>query len=255
MLNVEYLTQDDFEQLPKFKGKELIRVKNHNLYKRIAISKLVFVEYLATLAHRKGLVLPEAMFGDTRFFNGYVMKSINGSMNVDEYIANPNRPSIDPAAIFKKILTLVEVANRSFVIGDVRNSNILITPNQPYLIDFENGRKLYDYAAPISAFYHIKCDGELILESALTDRIKALISALSMYYNLDLEMHYSDKDIVKLIEDLESVKAPKSILDYLNYLINQAINEKFEEVKPFNNFIKNLEPLSKEDRTRLLVRL
>ena len=100
--------------------------------------------------------------------------------------------------------------------------------------------------------YCLALEKTLIPDSKLSDIFKALLSALSIYYGIDLEKYFANKDILNLLEALKTIKSNPILIYYIEYLIEKArmqdenIDLKFQEVVDY------LELPSQKEKERLV---
>lgn len=219
MLN---LKKEEVESLPQFK-RGLYWGPDDTLYKVIRINDKEnrddFYLYVSNLKDVPGLVLPIDLIKDEHIY-GYQIPYIPDSKNVDELIQEEN-PQLDIIAIMKSIFASLKGINEHLVLGDVRNTNILIQNNEALFIDWDFGKKVNSKEC-LFVCYCIIVNKHIVPDSKLSDILKALLSALSIYYGIDMEEFFSNKDLVELFDILKTIKANPALLYYIEYLIEKA---------------------------------
>lgn len=244
------LPKKEFLTLPKLNEK--VRIKDNKIFKMCNtkyVSPESFLTYLVSLPNISGAILPDDILIDDSIY-GVTSKYLNGSQNITEYLDNP-RFEIDIINTIKKIFITLNKIHEFFIIGDVRNENILLTPDEPYFIDFENGRR-FDENRFLQTYYSIYVKKLAIDDSKISDTFKTLISVLSIYYTLDLEYLFMGKSMEDLLLLLINSKSNKYLIYYLESLINDVKNGNYESFFDFTKIIDYLTPPSEKEKNRLI---
>lgn len=245
------LSGEELNKLDNFSGNKNLREKGKYLYK-CSCADYKRLRFLKLIPKHKGLVLPTRLLkNEIDVIYGYQMPKIPNSINIDQYISNPN-PEIDILKMIDQLFKLLKIVHRYLIFGDVRNSNILLSENQAYLCDFDfSVLKTQKVIHNSLAYYNLVFDsnGTFYELSQLSDTIKLLISCLSMYYETSLELLRTNEYISfnEVYELLESINASKHILDYCKSLLNDVHNSKDKASISFREYIPYLTlPSTKE---------
>lgn len=229
------LSKEEFEKLPYFINifTDTIRKgPNGLLYKRFRSTpsslEIEFLCYLNSLSNIEGLLLPTDLLKDEGIY-GLAMPEVKNAQNIDEFLTNP-KVNIDIKDIIKKLHEYLTNIHNYLVLGDIRNTNILLTEEKPIFIDIE-GSKKKDSPYDLNVFYYVKVDGRVMPLNALSDLFKTFISSLSLIYDISFEKYFVNKDMTILLDLLKKINADISLVYYLDYLINQA-----KEQQDYANF-------------------
>lgn len=246
------IKKEEIESLPQFKP-SIYWGPDNTLYKVIRKNtnenRDDFYLYVSSIQDTPGLVLPIDLIKDDNIY-GYQLPFIENSQNVDEFIRKP-KANTDILEVMKSIFTALEQINTHIILGDVRNTNILIKDNGAFFIDWDYGKKISSKET-LLVCYCLALEKTLIPDSKLSDIFKALLSALSIYYGIDLEKYFANKDILNLLEALKTIKSNPILIYYIEYLIEKArmqdenIDLKFQEVVDY------LELPSQKEKERLV---
>ncbi len=245
---------EEFESLPRFQNKEDIRRKYDTLYKRLDTDKganIEFIKFLRGLPKIPGVVLPKRLIVSPGYKQrgeepyGHTMNLVHGK-NLDKFLHANVKNSIDTVKAIYDLFAILENIHEHFIFGDVRNSNIIMSSSGPVFVDAENGKKLGSDADVLS-YYEIEVDDEFLEPTFISDNIKALLCALSIYYGFDFERMYLNQDIVYLLELLINIKAPNRFISYLDYLLDLALTYPNIKPKPFGAFPGELPPVTQDE--------
>lgn len=213
-----YITEKEFRSMESFNP--YIKIKDNYLYKMLRNLDgfmLEYFHYLVNMPKIDGLIKPNDLIKDDSIY-GYQMDYIPNSQNLTEYLQNP-KFYIDRIQAMRDIFNTLNEIHKSIIIGDVRNANFLLTEDKTYFIDIDEGKKISSPGA-LRAYYDIICDGKFVRNRFASDAIKAFVSALSIYYGIDIELHFVRRnDIKDLYSLLKEIKANPIFLYYLDYLI------------------------------------
>lgn len=246
------LKKEEVESLPQFKS-NLYWGPDDTLYKVIRLNDREnrddYYLYVNSLKNIPGLVLPIDLIKDDHIY-GYQLPYIADSHNIDELIAQ-DTSNLDIIQIITSIFEALNSINKHLVLGDVRNTNILIRNNEAFFIDWDFGKKVNSQKT-LLVCYCIVINKHIIPDSKLSDMLKALLSALSIYYGIDMEKQFSNKDPIELLNILEYIKANPNLIDYVKYLIEKAKNQDNKIDLQFSEVAKHIEPPSKQEKERLV---
>ena len=248
MLN---LKKEEIESLPQFK-RGLYWGPNNTLYKIIRTNEKDnrddFYLYVNSLKNIKGLVLPIDLIKDEHIY-GYQLPYIPDSKNIDELLKRKSS-QLYTIAIMKSIFEAIREINNHLVLGDVRNTNILIHNNTALFIDWDFGKKTTS-KKNLLVCYCIAINKHIVPDSKLSDILKVLLSALSIYYNIDMEKYFSNKDLLDLFKILKYIKANPALLYYIEYLIEKAKCQDDKLDLQFSDIADYIEPPSSKEIKRL----
>lgn len=231
------IKKEEVEALPKFKS-NIYWGPDDTLYKVIRNNEAndEFYHYVYNLPPILGLVQPLELLKEQKIY-GYQLPFIKDSKNIDELIAS-NKSDFDTIAIMKSIFESLKNINKYLVLGDIRNTNILIKDNQALFIDWDFGKKV-NSKKTLLVCYCIVINHHILPDSKFSDTLKALLSSLSIYYNHDFEVSFANKDLLDLLEILTNINANPNLLYYIDYLFDKVKSNDhhldlcFTDVAPF----------------------
>lgn len=246
------IKKEKIESLPQFKP-SIYWGPNDTLYKIIRTNQREnrddYYLYVSNLSCIDGLVLPIDLIKDDKIY-GYQLPYIAGSKNVSEFIRRPNKDA-DTMTIIKNIFKALENINHHLILGDVRNSNILIKGSEVSFIDWDYGKQISSKET-LLVCYCLAINKKIIPDSKLSDTFKSLLSALSIYYGIDMEKFFSNKDLTKLLEILKSINANPNLLYYFEYLIEKFTDYNDEIELNFSDVVDYIKPPSNKEKERLV---
>lgn len=246
------LKKEEVESLPQFKS-NLYWGPDDTLYKVIRLNDREnrddYYLYVNSLKNIPGLVLPIDLIKDDHIY-GYQLPYIPDSKNIDELLQEEKR-QLDIIAIMKSIFESLKVINEHLILGDDRNTNILIRNNEAFFIDWDFGKKV-NSQKKLLVCYCIVINKHIIPDSKLSDIFKALLSALSIYYGIDIEDIFSNKDLIKLFEVLKYINANPTLLYYIEYLIEKAKCQDDNLDLQFSDIAEYITPPSSKEKERLV---
>lgn len=250
-----HIKKEHIKSLPKYK-KDLYWGPNNTLYKVFRIpsnsTRDEYYLYINKLKNISGLVLPLDLIKDGNIF-GYQLSYIPNSNNINEIIQKKDN-NLDIIKTIKSIFLALENIHKHFIIGDIKNSNILIKNNIAYFIDWDMGKKL-DSEENLLVDYRMVFEKHLIMDNKIHDIIKAFICALSLYYEINLERYFANRDLTELLTVLQAIKTNHNFICFLEYLIynikkqNDQIDLKFSQIIDYVDLPTKLE---KERLVRIL---
>ena len=246
------IKKEEIESLPQFKS-SIYWGPDNTLYKVIRSNyrenRDDYYLYVSNLPDIEGLVLPIDLIKDDKIF-GYQLPYIEGSKNIDEFVKKPNKDA-DIMAIIKSIFKALENINVHLVLGDVRNTNILIKGNEATFIDWDYGKKKHSKET-LLVCYCLAIHKRIIPDSKLSDIFKTLLSALSIYYGVDMEEYFANKDLSNLLQILYNINANPNLIYYLEYLIEKFMEHSEDIDLNFSNVVDYIEPPSSKEKERLV---
>lgn len=244
------IKKEEVEALPQFKN-NIYWGPEKTLYKIIRIKERnsdLFYTYVNSLPNIPGLVLPIDLLKDGHIY-GYQLPYIPDSQNIDELISS-NKENIDVMAIMTSIFEALRNIHKYLILGDIRNTNILIKDDNALFIDWDFGKKLGSTKS-LLVCYCIVINHHIIPDSKLSDILKTLLSALSVYYTYDFEELFANKDLVDLLEVLLTIEANPNLIYYVKYLIGKAKNNDASIDLQFTDIASFITPPSKKEKEKL----
>lgn len=246
------IKKEEIESLPQFKpsiywgpGNTLYKVIRSNYHE----NRDDYYLYVSNLEDIEGLVLPIDLIKEDKIY-GYQLPYIEGSKNIDEFVKNPTKDA-DIMAIIKSIFKALENINVHLVLGDVRNTNILVKGNEATFIDWDYGKKKHSKET-LLVCYCLAINKRIIPDSKLSDIFKTLLSALSIYYGIDMEKYFANKDLTDLLEILKSINANPNLIYYFEYLIEKFMEQSDEIDLNFSEVADYIESPSSKEKERLV---
>jgi len=216
---------------------------NNDLYKiyKIYIPEELEVQLMYNESiHNKvdqHIILPtELLYGENDWLIGYKMNYVEG-IDLEKEIKQQNFSFEDKIFFINDMFNLLREAHNYLIVGDIRNSNIMIGKDKSaYLIDLDYAKKLDAIGTPFCR-YHIYHHDEA-LNNKNEDIIKMYISTLSLLYNYNIEHSFSR---FENIDALEMYIPFSGLLQDYYYHIRDCIN-KHQDIKylniPFDNNIE-----------------
>lgn len=246
------IKKNKVEALPKFK-RGIYWAPDNTLYKIIkaydAKPRDNFYIYVNGLRNINGLLLPIDLLKDDSIY-GYQLPFIHDSKNIDEIVNRNDNIELDVIEIMKSIFAALQEINKHLVLGDVRNTNILIKDNHALFIDWENGKRL-NSSKSLLVCYCIVVNKHIVPDSKIGDTLKALLSALSIYYDMDMEGFFANRDLNELLEILQYIKTNPTLLYYVEYLIDKAKCQDDTIDLQFSDLVSYIMPPSTKEKGRL----
>lgn len=246
----EFYKLDDFESLY---SSNLKFADENTLYKAFRQSmfdwQIDFVKYLNEMPPIEGLLLPIDLIIDEEIY-GYAMPYIKNAQNIEDYLCSP-KIDVDIIQTIKNMYRILRKIHEYIIIGDIRNTNILITSESSCVfIDVEDGKKV-DSNKNLITYYNIFVNKQFISNNKLNDLLKTFMSALSLYYDISLEKYFRKRDICELLEILKVIKASSNLTYYLECLINNAMNKKDDCDIPFEEIIEFIDMPTESEKEKL----
>lgn len=245
------ISYEKISKFPELNENIFIDKKNNCLYKKTLISDtdINTLEYLTTVKV-DGALFPEAIYDDaSSIYYIYRMPYIRKSCNIEEFLRYDKH--IDKIFVLKEIFKILQEIHKHIIIGDVRNANILLSKNNAYFCDFDYSKKNEGKPIQILSYYMPYYNYKNYYQSTiLTDTIKAFISALSIYYNLNIEFLING-NLSTLLTVLTNASANNDILYYLRSLVSNLCNDEFKPEIDFLEILDILDPPSNKEMSRV----
>ena len=146
------------------------------------------------------IILPtELLYGENQWLIGYKMNFVDG-IDLGKEIKQQNFSYEDKIFFINEMFNLLREAHNYLIVGDIRNSNIMVgKDNSPYLIDLDFAKRLDDIGTPFCR-YHIYDSYEEPLNDKNEDIIKMYVSTLSLLYNYNVEHSFSRYENIDALE-------------------------------------------------------
>lgn len=246
------IKKQEIEILPQFKP-SLYWGPNDTLYKIMRTNSKEnrddYYLYVSSLTDVEGLVLPIDLIKEDNIY-GYQLPYIAKSQNIDEFIKHPPK-NVDRMAIIKSIFKALESINTHLVLGDIRNTNILIKGNDALFIDWDFGKRESSKEI-LLVCYCLAINKKLLPDSKLGDIFKSLLSALCIYYGIDLERYFANKDLIDLLKILKKIKANPNLIYYFEYLIEKFMEKSDTIDLSFTEIVDYIDPPSTKEKEKLV---
>ncbi len=214
-LDQKHLYYDNYNANFYKYGKDLLKIfKNYvseELENQIIINRLIHDDVDRRIILPKGLI-----YDEKKWLLGYRMDFVNG-INLSKEIKQNNLTYEDKVFLINELFALLKEIHTYLVVGDVRNSNIMIGKDKrAYLIDFDYSQKLSSSKRPY-CMYHVY-NGVDPLNDQNEDIIKMYISTLSLLYNFDVEREFSKSEDVEYLSCL--IPFSGLLKEYYHYMID-----------------------------------
>ena len=161
---------------------------------------------------------------------------------------------MDIIATIKSMFEAIESIIQYLILCDVRGSNILIKDDKAYFIDWDSGKKLSS-SELLPICYCVAVNKRIIPDSQICDILKTLLSALSIYYGIDMEEYFANKDLTILLEILKSIKANPNLIYFLDYILEKAKADDTTVDLKFSEIIDFVDLPSPKEKERLVRKL
>ncbi len=249
------IKKEEIKKLPEFKH-NVYWGPEGTLYKILRLVPTAkrenFYTYVNSLQNIPGLILPIDLLKDQTIY-GYQLPYIEGSQNIDEILKNPYK-HMDIIATIKSMFEAIESIIQYLILCDVRGSNILIKDDKAYFIDWDSGKKLSS-SELLPICYCVAVNKRIIPDSQICDILKTLLSALSIYYGIDMEEYFANKDLTILLEILKSIKANPNLIYFLDYILEKAKADDTTVDLKFSEIIDFVDLPSPKEKERLVRKL
>ena len=203
--------------------------------------RIEFLKFIYQL-NIKGLIKPLDLLCDGKIY-GYEMPYVDGT-TIDKVLVDPTS-DINVIQIIKEMFNILGKIHEHFIYGDIRCSNIILSNNMPIFIDWDSGK-------PLNSNYWVVSYYNLFIKrryeaNKLEDIAKLYICALSLLYQIDIELFVMRYGPYALRDFLTDANVNSEIINALNILIKTYEERKDSTNYDFNEMfsIINL-PSSKE---------
>ena len=161
-----------------------------------------------------GLIKPLDLLSDGKIY-GYEMPYVDGT-SVDKVLVD-STTDIDVLQIIKEMFNILSKIHEHFIYGDIRCSNIILSNNMPIFIDWDSGK-------PLNSNYWVVSYYNLFIKrrygaNKLEDIAKLYICALSLLYQIDIELFVMRYGPYALRVFLTDANVNSEIINALNILI------------------------------------
>ena len=203
---------------------------NNDLYKIIKryinerLENQIVYNHLINKEVSPNIILPTQLVYNTNdWLIGYKMNFVDGT-RLDNMINKKVLSFVEKIFITNELFDLLKEIHNYLVVGDIRNSNILIgKDSHPYLIDFDFSTTIESSATPWCKYFIYKENERITDQSG--DIIKMLISVLSLLYDYNLEDLIHDE---YELENLEGLIPPNGYFkEYYYYLVDKINKHDF----------------------------
>ena len=189
-----------------------------------------------------GLIKPLDLLSNEKIY-GYEMPYVDGT-TIDKVLAG-STSDIDIIHIIEEMFNILGKIHEHFIYGDIRCSNIMISNNLPLFIDWDSGK-------PLNSNYWVVSYYNLFIKrryeaNKLEDIAKLYICALSLLYQIDIELFVMRYGPYALRDFLIESNASSEIINALNILIKAYEGKNNSTNYNFNGMFSNINlPSSKE---------
>ena len=202
-------------------GKSLYKIYKNYVSERLEAQ--VLYNRLIKEDVNENIILPtELLYNQKHYLTGYKMNFVNGTI-LSEEIKKAKMSFEDKIFLINEFFSLLEQVHDYLVVGDVRNSNLMVGKDkQAYMIDFDFAKKADSSATPLCR-YHI-CHNDEYLNDRNEDVIKLYISALSLLYNYNVEHAFANIEEIDALEMF--VPLSGFLKDYYHYILDCVYKHK-----------------------------
>ena len=175
--------------------------------------RIEFLKFVCQL-NIKGLIKPLNLLSDGKIY-GYEMPYVDGT-TIDKVLVD-SISDINVIQIIKEMFNILGKIHEHFIYGDIRCSNIMISNNLPLFIDWDSGK-------PLNSNYWVVSYYNLFIKrrygaNKLEDIAKLYICALSLLYQIDIELFVMRYGPYALRVFLTDANVNSEIINALNILI------------------------------------
>lgn len=187
--------------------------------------RIEFLKFVCQL-NIKGLIKPLDLLSNEKIY-GYEMPYVDGT-TIDKVLVDPTT-DINVIQIIKEMFNILGKIHEHFIYGDIRCSNIILSNNMPIFIDWDSGK-------PLNSNYWVVSYYNLFIKrqygaNKLEDIAKLYICALSLLYQIDIELFVMRYGPYALRDFLTESNVNSEIVNALNILIRV-----YEEKKDSTNY-------------------
>ena len=197
-----------------------------------------------------GLIKPLDLLSDGKIY-GYEMPYVDGT-TVDKVLVD-STTDIDVLQIIKEMFNILSKIHEHFIYGDIRCSNIILSNNMPIFIDWDSGK-------PLNSNYWVVSYYNLFIKrrygaNKLEDIAKLYICALSLLYQIDIELFVMRYGPYALRDFLTESNVNSEIINALNILI-KAYEERNDSINyNFNGMFSNVSVPSNKEKELIRSRI
>ena len=175
--------------------------------------RIEFLKFIYKL-NIPGLIKPLDLLSNEKIY-GYEMPYVDGT-TVDKVLVD-STSDINVIQIIKEMFNILGKIHEHFIYGDIRCSNIMISNNLPLFIDWDSGK-------PLNSNYWVVSYYNLFIKrrygaNKLEDIAKLYICALSLLYQIDIELFVMRYGPYALRVFLTDANVNSEIINALNILI------------------------------------
>lgn len=197
-----------------------------------------------------GLIKPLDLLCDVKIY-GYEMPYVDGT-TIDKVLVD-STSDINVLQIIKEMFNILSKIHEHFIYGDIRCSNIILSNNMPIFIDWDSGK-------PLNSNYWVVSYYNLFIKrqhgaNKLEDIAKLYICALSLLYQIDIELFVMRYGPYALRDFLTESNVNSEIINALNILI-KAYEERNDSTNyNFNGMFSNVNVPSNKEKELIRSRI
>ena len=211
--------------------------------------RIEFLKFIYKL-NIPGLIKPLDLLSNEKIY-GYEMPYVDGT-TVDKVLVD-STSDINVIQIIKEMFNILGKIHEHFIYGDIRCSNIMISNNLPLFIDWDSGK-------PLNSNYWVVSYYNLFIKrrygaNKLEDIAKLYICALSLLYQIDIELFVMRYGPYALRVFLTESNVNSEIINALNILIRVYEEEKDSTNYDFIEMFSNVSVPSNKEKELIRARL
>ena len=211
--------------------------------------RIEFLKFIYKL-NIPGLIKPLDLLSNEKIY-GYEMPYVDGT-TIDKVLAG-STSDIDIRHIIEEMFNILSKIHEHFIYGDIRCSNIMISNNLPLFIDWDSGK-------PLNSNYWVVSYYNLFIKrryeaNKLEDIAKLYICALSLLYQIDIELFVMRYGPYALRVFLTDANVNSEIVNALNILIKTYEERKDSTSYDFNGMFSNINLPSSKEKELIRARL
>lgn len=176
------------------------------------------------------IILPkELVYDEKHWLLGYKMDFVNGT-NLDYLIKKNDLSFEDKIFVINEFFSYLEDIHYYLIVGDIRNSNLMVSKDKKaYMIDFDYAVRSDSSAVPFCR-YQVYLDDDYINDRN-ADIVKLYVSALSLFYNYNIEDHMMRYEGIRYLEGF--IPPSGYFHDYYYYMIDKINKHEY-----IDNYLK-----------------
>ena len=211
--------------------------------------RIEFLKFIYKL-NIPGLIKPLDLLSNEKIY-GYETPYVDGT-TIDKVLAG-STSDIDIRHIIEEMFNILSKIHEHFIYGDIRCSNIMISNNLPLFIDWDSGK-------PLNSNYWVVSYYNLFIKrryeaNKLEDIAKLYICALSLLYQIDIELFVMRYGPYALRVFLTDANVNSEIVNALNILIKTYEERKDSTSYDFNGMFSNINLPSSKEKELIRARL